>query len=108
MPTPAGAQMTLYKRGKFQPDEPLAKYLPEFADPKVYAGTDSSGAPKFVPAERPITIRDITRHTAGFATSPTEPGVGPFYAKANPLDRHNTITEFSRKLASVPLAFQPG
>ena len=102
------ALMTLYEQGKFKLDDPLAKYLPEFADPKVYAGTDPSGEARFVPADRPITIADITRHTAGFATSPTEPGVGRLYAAANPLDRHNTITEFSKKLAGVPLAFQPG
>jgi CubicO group peptidase (beta-lactamase class C family) len=102
------ALMQLYEQGKFQLDDPLANYLPEFANPRVYAGTDANGAPRYVPAERPITIRDITRHTAGFATSPGEPGVGPLFAAANPLDRRNTITEFSRKLASVPLAFQPG
>jgi CubicO group peptidase (beta-lactamase class C family) len=102
------ALMTLYEQGKFKLDDPLAKYLPEFADPKVYAGTDPNGEPRFVPADRPITIADITRHTAGFATSPNEPGVGRLYAAANPLDRHNTITQFSKKLASVPLAFQPG
>ena len=102
------ALMTLYEQGKFKLDDPLAKYLPEFADPKVYAGTDPKGDPLFVPIERPITIADITRHTAGFATSPNEPGVGLLYAAANPLDRHNTITQFSKKLATVPLAFQPG
>jgi len=102
------ALMTLYEQGKFKLDDPLAKYLPEFADPKVYAGTDPSGEAKFVPADRPITIADITRHTAGFATNPGEPGVGRLYAAANPLSRTNTITQFSHKLASVPLAFQPG
>ena len=102
------ALMTLYEQGKFKLDDPLAKYLPEFADPKVYAGIDPSGEAKFVPADRPITIADITRHTAGFATSANEPGVGRLYAAANPLDRHNTITQFSKKLATVPLAFQPG
>jgi CubicO group peptidase (beta-lactamase class C family) len=102
------ALMTLYEQGKFQLDEPLAKYLPEFANPRVYAGNDGTGAPRFVSAERPISIRDITRHTAGFATSPGEPGVGPLYAAADPLNRNNTLAEFSRKLASVPLAFQPG
>jgi CubicO group peptidase (beta-lactamase class C family) len=101
------ALMTLYEQGKFQLDEPLAKYLPEFANPRVYAG-DSAGVPRFVPAARPITIRDITRHTAGFATSPGEPGVGPLYATADPLNRNNSLAEFSRRLASVPLAFQPG
>ena len=102
------ALMTLYEQGKFKLDDPLAKYLPEFADPKVYAGTDPSGQPRFVPADRPITIADITRHTAGFATNGGEPGVGRLYAAANPLARTNTITEFSKKLATVPLAFQPG
>jgi CubicO group peptidase (beta-lactamase class C family) len=74
----------------------------------VYAGTDSAGAPRFVPPARPITIRDITRHTAGFATNPGEPGVGPLFRAADPTNRNNTLAEFSRRLASVPLAFQPG
>jgi CubicO group peptidase (beta-lactamase class C family) len=102
------ALMTLWEQGKFQLDDPLAKYLPEFAAARVYAGNDSAGAPRFVAPTRPITIRDITRHTAGFATSPTEPGVGPLYRAADPLNRNNTLAEFSRKLASVPLSFQPG
>jgi CubicO group peptidase (beta-lactamase class C family) len=102
------AMMQLFEQGKFQLDEPLAKYLPEFADARVYAGTDSAGAPRLVPTERPITIRDITRHTAGFTASAGEPGVGPLYRAADPLNRSNTLEQFSRKLASVPLAFQPG
>src|SRR5215207_1685429 len=102
------AMMQLYEQGKFQLDEPLAKYLPEFADVRVYAGSDSSGAPRLVPLERPITIRDITRHTAGFAAGAGEPGIGPLYRAADPLNRNNTLAQFSRKLASVPLAFQPG
>jgi CubicO group peptidase (beta-lactamase class C family) len=102
------ALMTLFEQGRFQLDEPLAKYLPEYADVRVYAGTDAAGAPRFVPPARPITIRDITRHTAGFATSAGEPGVGPLYRTADPLNRNNTLAEFSRKLASVPLSFQPG
>jgi CubicO group peptidase (beta-lactamase class C family) len=101
------ALMQLYEQGKFQLDEPLAKYLPEFADVRVYAG-DSAGAPKLVAPERAITIRDITRHTAGFATSEGERGVGPLYHAADPLALTNTLAEFSRKLASVPLSFQPG
>src|SRR5829696_9442625 len=102
------AMMQLYEQGKFQLDEPLAKYLPEFADVRGYAGSDSSGAPRLVPLERPITIRDITRHTAGFATGAGEPGGGPLYRAADPLNRNNTLAEFSRRLASVPLSFQPG
>src|SRR4051812_7605289 len=102
------ALMTLWEQGKFQLDEPLAKYLPEFADVRVYAGSDSAGAPRLEPLARPITIRDITRHTAGFAVGASDPGVGPLYKAADPLNRNNTLAEFSKKLASVPLAFQPG
>jgi CubicO group peptidase (beta-lactamase class C family) len=107
-PVTGVALMQLYEQGKFQLDEPLAKYLPEFAEAKVYAGTDAAGAPRLVPLERPITIRDITRHTAGFTTSAGEPGVGPLFRAADPSNRNNTLAQFSRKLASVPLAFQPG
>ena len=107
-PVTGVALMQLYEQGKFQLDEPLAKYLPEFADVKVYAGSDSGGASRVVPPERAITIRDITRHTAGFTTSAGEPGVGPLFRAADPMNRNNTLAQFSRKLASVPLAYQPG
>jgi CubicO group peptidase (beta-lactamase class C family) len=107
-PVTGVALMQLYEQGKFQLDDSLARYLPEFANARVYAGTDSAGAPRFVPPARPITIRDITRHTAGFATNPGEPGVGPLFRAADPTNRNNTLAEFSRRLASVPLAFQPG
>jgi CubicO group peptidase (beta-lactamase class C family) len=107
-PVTGVALMQLYEQGKFQLDDSLARYLPEFANARVYAGTDSGGAPRFVPPARPITIRDITRHTAGFATNPGEPGVGALFRAADPTNRNNTLAEFSRRLASVPLAFQPG
>ena len=102
------ALMKLFEQGKFQLDEPLAKYLPEYADVRVYAGSDAAGAPRLEPVARPITIRDITRHTAGFAASAGDSGVALLYRRADPLNRRNTLAEFSRRLASVPLASQPG
>jgi len=107
-PITAVALMQLYEQGKFQLDEPLAKYLPEFADVKVYAGNDANGAPRFVAPDRAPTIRDITRHTAGFATNAGDPGVGTLFRAADPMNRNNTLAVFSRQLASVPLSFQPG
>jgi CubicO group peptidase (beta-lactamase class C family) len=101
------ALMTLYEQGKFQLDDPLAKYAPELAKLRVYAGVDATGAPLLVPTRRPVTIRDITRHTAGFATSGDNPGVGPLLKAADPLNRNNTLAEFARKLGTVPLWFQP-
>ncbi|MEO8564721.1 MAG: serine hydrolase domain-containing protein, partial [bacterium] len=102
------ALMQLFEQGKFQLDEPLAKYLPEFSDVKVYAGKDANGAPQFVAPDRAPTIRDITRHTAGFATNAGDPGVGQLFRTADPMNRNNTISVFSRRLASVPLSFEPG
>jgi CubicO group peptidase (beta-lactamase class C family) len=106
-PVTGVALMQLYEQGKFKLDDPLAKYLPEFANVRVYAGGDSS-APTFEAPSRPITVADITRHTAGFVTSPGEKGVGPLFRAANPQDRNATITQFAQRLATVPLAFQPG
>ena len=63
--------MKLYERGKFQLDDPLEMYAPEFADQKVYAGLDDAGQPKYEAPKRKITLRDVMRHTAGFMPART-------------------------------------
>jgi len=65
-PVAGVALMSLYEAGKFQLDDPLSRYAPEFADVRVYAGIDTHGEVIYQPVSRPITIRDITRHTAGY------------------------------------------
>jgi CubicO group peptidase (beta-lactamase class C family) len=107
-PVTGVALMQLYEQGKFRLDDPLAKYLPEFANAQVFGGTDSSGVTTLQVSSRPITVADITRHTAGFATNGAEKGLGQLFRAANPQDRNITITQFSQRLAKVPLAFQPG
>lgn len=102
------ALMTLYEKGLFQLDDPLSKYAPEFTNMKVYKGVDASGNLILEPARRPITIRDITRHTAGFAVGTELPGLKELVQKIDPLNRNNTLAEMAKKLASLPLAFQPG
>ncbi|MES1157411.1 MAG: serine hydrolase domain-containing protein [Alphaproteobacteria bacterium] len=100
--------MTLYEQGKFNLDDPLSQYLPEYADVRVYAGVDASGQPILEAPHRPILVRDILRHTAGFANGKDDAGVGPLYATANPGDYNNTLTQLSQRLASVPLLYHPG
>jgi CubicO group peptidase (beta-lactamase class C family) len=102
------ALMTLYEKGAFQLDDPLSKYAPEFANMKVYKGVDPSGNLVLEAAKRPITIRDITRHTAGFVTSTDLPGLSELVKKADPMNPTNTLEEMAKKLASLPLLFQPG
>lgn len=102
------ALMTLYEEGAFELDDPLSQYAPEFADMTVYEGMDEDGNPILAAPNREITIRDITRHTAGFANDTNAEYVGPLLAEAQPMNRENTLTEFAEKLGSLPLVFHPG
>jgi CubicO group peptidase (beta-lactamase class C family) len=101
------ALMQLYEQGKFQLDDPLAKYAPEFANMMVATGLDTKGKPVLVPANRPITIRDITRHTAGFANG-GDPNIGAMVREADVMNFENTLAQMAQKLAKLPLAFHPG
>jgi CubicO group peptidase (beta-lactamase class C family) len=102
------ALMSLYEAGKFQLDDPLAKYAPEFANLRVYAGIDTHGEVVYEPLRRPVTIRDITRHTAGFYAGTDHMPVGEIYRAADPTSISNTLAQEAKKLGSVPLLFQPG
>jgi CubicO group peptidase (beta-lactamase class C family) len=103
------ALMQMYERGKFKLDDPLSNYLPEYANVTVYAGEDASGQPKFEPPKRPILVRDILRHTAGFIGGADDSPVGRLYRAADLRGGFaNALPEVSQKLASVPLLYQPG
>lgn len=107
-PVTGVALMQLWEQGKFHLDDPLAQYLPEYAAMRVYAGQDAAGQPRYVPAERPITVRDILRHTAGFAYGAGPTPAHAAYVAADPLALTIPLAEASRRLAAVPLLFQPG
>jgi len=106
-PITGTALMTLYEEGKFDLDDPVAKYAPEFADIKVYAGEDASGKPILENPNRPMTIRDLTRHTAGFGAANESP-LGKMIAKADALNRENTLVQMAEKMGKTPLLFHPG
>src|SRR5690606_14848955 len=101
------ALMQLQARGAFDLDDPIAQYAAEFANLGVFGCRDDGGISKAEPLKRPITIRDITRHTAGFATN-EHPVLGEMVMKANVQDLENTLTDMAKKLSTLPLAFQPG
>ncbi|MBL7856356.1 MAG: beta-lactamase family protein [Cyclobacteriaceae bacterium] len=104
------ALMKLYEQGAFQLDDPLAKYAPEFANVQVLAGTDANGNMILETPHRPITIRDITRHTAGFVTNTpdTTTRFGKLVKETDPMNPDNTLTQMAQKLGSLPLTFHPG
>jgi CubicO group peptidase (beta-lactamase class C family) len=61
------AGMQLVEQGKLSLDEPIGKLLPDLASPQVLEGFDAGGNAKLRPAKRPITLRQLMTHTAGFA-----------------------------------------
>ncbi len=99
--------MTLYEEGDFQLDDPLQEYAPEFADMQVLTGWNDSREMILEPTERPITIADITRHTAGFSMR-ADLGLDSISGEANLLDRESTLTDMANKLSQLPLGYQPG
>ena len=106
-PVTGVALMQLYEAGKFDLDDPLERYLPEFANARVYTGY-VGGAVTTRPAARPISVRDLTRHTAGFYNGGDVAGLQALYEAAPVLDRNYTLDSLGARLGRLPLLFDPG
>ncbi|QIK79672.1 beta-lactamase family protein [Sphingomonas piscis] len=107
-PVTGVALMQLWEDKRFGLDDPLFKYLPEYAQTKVFAGMDASGKPILKAPDRPILVRDILRHTAGFSYGPGDTYPEKIFAQVEPLNLNEDLSAFSRKNATVPLQFEPG
>ncbi|GAA0554552.1 CubicO group peptidase (beta-lactamase class C family) [Rhizomicrobium palustre] len=103
------ALMKLWEEGKFRLDDPVAKYIPELANVKVLQGLDAKGKPILVAPVRQMTIRDVTRHTAGltYCGGDIRPEMAQFCAD-KPMKPEYTLDEFARRLGQIPLEYQPG
>ena len=107
-PVTGVALMQLWEQGKFRLDDPLSDYLSEFGQTKVFGGTDAAGNPILRRPHRPILVRDIMRHTAGFGEGAAGSYPQKMFDAADPLNFDNDLTEFGRRLATVPLFYEPG
>jgi CubicO group peptidase (beta-lactamase class C family) len=100
------ALMMLVEDGRLFIADPVAKYIPEFADPKV--GVEKDGKLELVAAKRPITVQDLLRHTSGLTYEFTgESAVQRLYGEAR-LFRDLPNAELVTELAKLPLLEQPG
>ncbi len=99
--------MMLLEEGHFLLDDPIAKFIPEFADQKV--GVENNGKLDLVPVQRPITIQDLLRHTSGITYEHTGNGlVQQLYQQSRVRSRKITNAEHAALVASLPLICQPG
>jgi CubicO group peptidase (beta-lactamase class C family) len=106
-PVTGVALMRLWEAGRFRLDDPIADYLPEFRTMRVIAA-GTQGEPRYRAASRPITVRDLMRHTAGLSYGMREGPADAEYRRADPLNLQNDLAEASRRLAGLPLQFEPG
>ena len=102
------AMMTLYEDGKFELDDPVSKYVPEFEALKVLGGVNEDGTAILVDLERQPTMRELMSHTSGFAygLGGSDPANSAF--RDQEILRSPNLQTFVEKVAGVPLLFQPG
>lgn len=101
------AVLQLAESGAFALDDPLARHLPEFSGLRVFAG-GTADAPELRDPVRPLTIRHLLVHAAGFAVGGGDaPGAEELLRRAA-LDDSADLAEYGRRLAAVPLALDPG
>ena len=109
-PLTSVAFMMLVEEGKVSLDEPVSKYIPEFAGLQVY---ESGSLGSFVtnPCQRPMQIIDLLRHTSGLTygfqmRSPVDAAYREL--KLGEVATAGTLDQMIAKLSTIPLEFSPG
>ena len=105
------AMMILYEEGKWSPEDPISKYIPEFANLKVFKGMDGEGKMLLEDPAHPPTMRELMSHTAGFSYGSGDDPVDKLYRDkqgANAILRAPSLQEMVNRLSRIPLLYQPG
>jgi CubicO group peptidase (beta-lactamase class C family) len=108
-PVTGVAMMMLYEQGKWQLNDPVSRYIPEFARLKVYAGKNPDGTPKLEDAQCSMTMRELMTHTGGlgYILNPNNP-VDKMIIDANVLNAGAPLQAMIDGLVKIPLLAQPG
>jgi len=107
------AAMTLYERGYFRLNDPIAKYLPAFADMRIVSEVDDDGSViTTIPAKQPIRIIDLLTHTSGLSYPFIKSRVQRSYVDSGVIDGFTVkdvdLATQMGLLATQPLLFEPG
>lgn len=109
-PVVAAATVLLVEDGRLALEDPVAKYVPEFADLKVAAGALDALEPA-----RPMTVAHLLTHSCGLVNSWGDARVAPLYREAGLVAAAwmydpavGGLEGFARRLSALPLEFQPG
>jgi len=110
-PVGAALTLTLVRDGVVALDDPVSRWLPEAAEPRVLVTPDAP-LDRTVPAERPITVRDLLAGTSGWGIvmeqTPLQAEMISRGVFGSPLHRDVSPDEFVERVTGLPLAFQPG
>jgi len=106
-PVTGVAMMILYEQGKWQPQDPISKYIPEFAHLKVFNGADANGKIILADPEHPPVMRELMTHTAGFTYGGDRNLADRSYGQLG-VNQTKTLQEMIDQLAQAPLVYQPG
>jgi CubicO group peptidase (beta-lactamase class C family) len=106
-PVTGVAMMILYEEGKWNPADPISKYIPEFKNLKVFSGFDANGKMVLADPIHPPTMRELMTHSAGFSYGSAETPVDKMWGDLK-VRQAKTLQEEIELLAKIPLLYQPG
>lgn len=104
------AAMMLYEEGHFQLDDPVSLHLPEFENTPVWVGGDALLS-ETMPVVSPMTIRQLMSHTSGLTYGFMHTNVVDAQYRKQKIEFPSdisTLEEWVRRLAKIPLMYQPG
>jgi CubicO group peptidase (beta-lactamase class C family) len=100
----ATAAMQLVERGKLSLERPASEVVTALSAAKVLDGFDAAGQPRLRAPRRPITLRHLLTHTAGFAYEIWRPEIAQYQSATNTPG----ITTCTNAALTTPLLFDPG
>ena len=106
-PITSVAIMMLYEEGRFQLNDPVSKFIPEFKDLKVFKNETEDGI-ALAYTKREMTIRDLLTHTSGLTYGWGDGPVDKMYQQAKLFDPKGTLKDAVARLSRIPLLHQPG